>query len=419
MSGNSYPVKVFKSTDAGAPTLPYSGLVGGELIAILDACFSTGYNSKTITTLTQTGGVATAYYAAGHNHVSDDVILVAGANEAGFNGDAMVTVVDSTHLTFPVPVGTPSTATGTITSKFSPASNWVKVFSGTNKAAYQSNDTLGSRFFFKIMDNVSATLLGSAYSAANMLGFETMQDIDTGTGQFPNPAQVAAFVTPASPAGLWIWKSLGASTETTARKWWVVADSRAFYLIIGAAGTTNYLGTCTAYFFGDLLPRRAGDIYSVCIQGDVSATTGQWPNTYNNLFLQNNSTYVVGRYIARPYTGMGVPVRAFNMVGNPGDTYMGGSNGFTYPDVVANQVFLGDAPAKLFEETSNYRTYRASMPGFFVPWNSMEGGPQPTPNTGDIIKNVAPLTGRRLMWSKCSSASTRSYFCIDLTGPWR
>ena len=49
-------IKYFESTDAGAPTLNNAV---GSMIAVLDACLITGYNSKSVASITVASGVAT------------------------------------------------------------------------------------------------------------------------------------------------------------------------------------------------------------------------------------------------------------------------------------------------------------------------------------------------------------------------
>ena len=71
------PVKFFKSTMQGAPQLPAAW---GAMTALLDAVLVSGFNLKSVTTLTSSAGVATLTIASGHGYWVDQVIAVAGAN---------------------------------------------------------------------------------------------------------------------------------------------------------------------------------------------------------------------------------------------------------------------------------------------------------------------------------------------------
>lgn len=71
-----------------------------------------------LTSLVQAGGTAAATYPAPHGYQSGDVVAIAGAAPAGYNGNARVTVTGDTTLTFAVASGLSSPATGAITSQY-------------------------------------------------------------------------------------------------------------------------------------------------------------------------------------------------------------------------------------------------------------------------------------------------------------
>lgn len=75
----------------------------------------TPQTAKNVTTITSTSGVATVTEAA-HGYADGDLITIAGANEAAYNGSFNITYVDANTYTYPVPLGTVSPATGTITA---------------------------------------------------------------------------------------------------------------------------------------------------------------------------------------------------------------------------------------------------------------------------------------------------------------
>lgn len=70
-----------------------------------------------ITGITQTAGTATATYGSAHGLAVGDLIYVYGANETDYNGEhEVLTVPLTTTVTYAVPSGTTSPATGTITA---------------------------------------------------------------------------------------------------------------------------------------------------------------------------------------------------------------------------------------------------------------------------------------------------------------
>lgn len=91
--------------------------------------FVAGYagTALTLASLTQTAGVATATVTAGHGMTDLQMVTIAGADQAGYNGSFTATVVSATVFTFAVAAGTVSPATGTITATPDPVPVMLKV----------------------------------------------------------------------------------------------------------------------------------------------------------------------------------------------------------------------------------------------------------------------------------------------------
>ncbi len=64
----------------------------------------------TISSLTQSSGLATAVTSAAHGFSSDDTVAIAGATLGQYNGQKTITVVDTTTFTFPISNDPPSPA---------------------------------------------------------------------------------------------------------------------------------------------------------------------------------------------------------------------------------------------------------------------------------------------------------------------
>lgn len=216
-------VKRYTSTQTGAPTL--TGQVG-TLVTLLDACLKDGFNSKSVSSATQTAGVATLTFSGAHGYAVNDVIVISGANEAAWNDEFRVlTVADSTHLTFAIASGTTSPATGTLTAKIAPL-GWTKPYSGTNKAAYLPKSQY-VQSYLRVQDD-SSTPTSASGRWAKLRGYESMSDVDTGTGLFPTAAQ--------STNGLSLVKS--STSDSTARAWVLVGDGGLIY--VGTAWSASY-----------------------------------------------------------------------------------------------------------------------------------------------------------------------------------
>lgn len=69
----------YHSEETGAPTLNNAA---GSLIAVLDALLTTGFNVKAVTSVSVSGGVATAVISA-HGYEVGKTLLIAGATPSG------------------------------------------------------------------------------------------------------------------------------------------------------------------------------------------------------------------------------------------------------------------------------------------------------------------------------------------------
>lgn len=385
-------VKRHHSGMTGAPTL--SGTVGA-LVSLLDACLVNGFNAKTVT-LAQSAGTATAT-CSGHGFQPNDVIVVSGANEAAWNDEFRVLTAATNSFTFAIAAGTTSPATGTITAKIAPL-GWTKPFSGTNKAAYLPKAQY-VQCYLRVLDD--ATVPTSASGRwAKARGYDTMTDVDTGTGLFPTVAQATN--------ALSICKS-GVS-DSTARPWWLAGDGGIFYL--GVAHNATYPTAFAAYCFGDIASLRAGDCYSSLLiassEGIDTLIASPGGSNYFS-YLGNYGITQSGKFIARSYTQIGSAV-AVGMIGDNGISTSIGGAGLAYPHPPDNGLLF--APIAV-TETSCVRS--RALPGIYQPLHA-------TPLSHlDIVTGVPDLSGRTMQaFNLAASGGTSPLQClIDITGPWR
>jgi len=365
----STAVKYFDSTMSGAPTLSN---VAGSLIDVLDACLVNGFGSVTLDSLVIADNVATGTISTGHNLAmignTGPVIRIEGATPGGLNADwRIASVPSSTQFTAATTGIGNQTATGTITAKRAPA-GFSKAFTGTNKAVYQSDDIQGCRLFCRIDDSIGGN--------ARIRGYETMSDVDTGTGLFPTDAQMSG--------GGYVYKANAAS-----RTWMLFSDGQMVYFFCDATGT-NWVGGFT---FGDIVSGLSPDAYAVAMIASITSTGN------HNLALINSTT---GSWLARRYTQSGTSYAAARY-SHLKNTSLG-IGGESYPGVVNNALRLW--PVESWESTTNFR---GMIPGLYNPVHN-NTIPQAT-----IINNIPALPGRTLIIQNTASAQA----AMDLTGPWR
>ena len=367
---------IYRSTDSGAPVL--TGEVN-KLVLLLDACLVNGYTAS-VTSITRAGSIATVTCPVPHNLLTGQSVLIAGAVETDYNGTFVVTVTSTTVFTYTVP-GTPATpATGTITYKRL-AAGWTKPLTGTNKAAFLQG--AGSNgFYLRVQDDAPGA---GAAKEARMRGFETMSDVDTGTGDFPTVAQ--------SAFGEVCRKS--ATADATARSWILVADARTLYLFVktGDNAVVHF-----AFAFGEFYSLLAGDNFRCMIAGrntENSAVT-----TLDTLDLVSLPSAVTSFFfITRGHSGTGGSVNA----GRHGDRtkgaqlgYLAGNMAYTNP---ANGAFYVSRVWVHDSVTTPVNGLRGRMRGFWHWLHPIAGVAD-----GDVLTGTGELAGKTFLVVKSGGA---------------
>lgn len=373
-------VKIFRSTDSGATAL--SG-TAGTLIAVLDACLASGYGSVTINSLVVSGGVATCTVSTGHGFSmigeTGPVIVIAGASPAALNGQWRVASVPSTTVfTFAVAGVSDQTASGTITAKRAPA-GWTKSYSGTNKAAY-SRTQLGATTALLRVDDSGTT-------HARLVGYESMSDIDTGTGPFPTTAQVSG--------GLYLIKST--NSGSTARPWFLIADGKTLYFYVAPTSEAYAAGT----IFGDILSWAGVDGYNCMIQSSYQQVADAGYNLHNYV----SSAALGGHYLARGVSQTGASIQVGKRASfSPTNQSISGKSDLTYPNSAGNSLLTSSC--MIVEGTS----IRGELRG----WRNLAQN-LPLSHTA-----TADDSGRTLfvLANSDSYLTAAGRIALDITGPW-
>lgn len=221
----------YHSAMQGAPSSTLNA--AGAAIAVLDACLVDGFNVNSVSTLTQTGGVATATTSGTNGFAIGDWVEVAGATPTAYNGRVKVTgKPGANQFTYAIDAGTASPASGTMTAKY-PGAGWLKTAGGTNIAAYQAGaGSLG--LWTQVEDN---NPYGDAHAGMRVRLAQGWTALDTAT-------------------------VLGTQVNThkATGGWMVIADRKTAYCFFGPFG-----GTVKSFHFGELTPFYVGDAFSAFI----------------------------------------------------------------------------------------------------------------------------------------------------------
>ncbi|MBP6260913.1 MAG: hypothetical protein KA204_08700 [Chromatiaceae bacterium] len=231
------------------------------------------------------------------------------------------------------------------------AAGWQKPFSGANLAAYRAQT--GNRFYLRIDDS------HAQYPV--MRGYQTLSDINNGTGLFPTLVQLAG--------GIRGVKSNTASA--VARPWVIIASPRAFYLWVSYAATD--MGALTTFvdifFFGDGASYMPGDAYFTGIVGRILGDAAAATTNFASLL----STYTVtnGHYLASDFaqSGNSEPFCCLQSI-TALAAHAGTAGGF-YPDPITGGMLLDRL--RVLEGGSIKRLIRGALPGCYNPIHNLPG----------------------------------------------
>lgn len=393
-------VKFYRDDLPGAPVL--SG-VAGAAIDLFDACLVTGFGLRTATNVVVAGGVATVTLPsdAKNPNLVYSVILLEGVTGAmtDLNGEQRVTAADATTLQFATAVSD-GTATGTITVKTAPA-GWEKRFSGTNKAVYRSLSPESFGMHLWVDDSAAKTCL--------VRGFESMTDVDTGTGPFPTVAQSAT-------GGFWVKSTVA---NSTANAWDVFADHRALYFCpLAATGAVAANVGQASYFFGDIVPYWSGDAFAAVL----SAASSDPGNASSNGSVHSYSTSGSVRHFSRAISGTGSAVPAFHAAETGSVTAASGADSQygVFPPA-DGAMRLARIISSEGAATGTSAVLRGVFPGVYhIPQNNIHA----TFQRSHVLAPVSGLGGRRLTFINAvgnfgSSVATAGRMPVDISGPWR
>ena len=379
-------VKYFHSELPNAPVL--SG-TAGSLIAVLDACLVNGWGVLTAQSVTVASGVATANFAGSHSFETDSVLLVAGASDAGVNGEHRATATTVNSVSFPVTGVADGAVSGVIAVKLAPA-GWTKL-AGANRAAYKSGSPSATQCYARI-DDANARF-------ARIRGYESMTDVDTGTGLFPDDVQALG--------GLYIQKSHFA--DASFRRWMIVATDSQFVLMTAYYASYGY--DYTPVFFGDVLSIKPGDAYRCMLTGDsADRSTNSNVGSGAPLVAQDRSD---GVFWARSYTQVGGAI--VGSLRHPGLLADSGNPVHpTGPNPINNSLYV--IPTLAFDGSGLAANYRGVVPGIYsIPHNVGT-------NFGSKSKTVGAdgLPGRTLVGVHYQSVTGGGgyRYMIDISGPW-
>lgn len=247
----------FHSKMVGSPT---NTNAAGSTLAIIRAVLSTGFNLLTPQTATVAGGVMTLTYSAPHGY-EDKVLLRLDGAPGGSLVRRVTASAGSSSLTIPATGFADGAVSGSLSTRVAPA-GWEEVFSDTGKAVFRSKvEGPGStRFYYRVSDAVSGS------GVRILRGFESMTNVDTGTGPFPTMAQEGG-------DGVFTYRNDNAKPMD----WVAVVDAKTCYVGMGISIANAMIAFC----FGDFAPFGNTDSFAAMVAGGTSDWTSSSPLSFH------------------------------------------------------------------------------------------------------------------------------------------
>lgn len=373
----------YTSAFTGHPTL--SG-TAGDLTTLLDAVLVDGTTAQSVTSITRSGSTATLTCAA-HGVPVGDIVerTVAGANETDYNGTYLMTAASTTTFTYTVSNSPATPATGTITYNTA-GRGWTKAFTATNKRAYYMGSGCVARKYLRVNDAAAGT--GGAKEAL-VRGFNTMSDIDTGTGPFPTAAQSAL-----TQSSL-VWRKSN-TADGTARTWDAWADDRTLVIVIYAGDNAN---VCLLYYFGEYESSASSDTTAAILQGKAQENTTSTTANEPGISMETGTSVSIGtgtgglqRYVCGDANGLNVSSKAWAApapfsVASAGTVSQLGY--ISYPNAVDGGLYL--SPLLMYRPNAAGTAPNpiGKLRGLMVPLH-----PASSFSNGDIFNGVGDFAGR-------------------------
>lgn len=256
---------------------------------------------------------------------------------------------------------------------------------GTAKAAAGwsiSNNTSSSAVFQNAGTGKSVKVTHAASTSyARVVGSEA----NDGIGPFfPTEVQM--------PGGGYIY--LSSTTDGTARPWLIQADSKRFYMWIGAGATTAQGITTNSiygqlFFFGDITPDRGDDAFHFMVVHGIGSTNS---SSQGASMTNAAGSSINGHYLCRDISQTG----GSKPCGKIGDNSIAqvaviGTGGVPYPDPAGGGMRM--TPVRVAESNS---VIRGAMPGLWCPLHNIAAAAS-NPAPGDTFTGTGALAGKTFL----------------------
>lgn len=358
---------------------------------MLKGVFVDGFNTRTASGGSVSGGVATLNFATAHGFEQDVVVTVSGATPSGVNGSRRLVTASGSTLTFGVSGVSDGAISGTISVSVAPL-GWAMLGTPTTlPATFYSTDPTGTGM--AVTFNATTQYLFSYSGFRGVSGGSTF-------GGFGS-------------TGLRLMNNFGATVSVA---WLIVGDGRTFYLLLnGSSGSSTILVSGRIHTAGDFQKIAAVDGFATLVQGSAGTSADGTAVTdtvdYSGIAAVTNSLKISGT------VGGGVVAATYACMESirPADGVSGAVANVlapAYPNPANTGLILSR------KVVADQNTMRGYMRGLYMT-------PQPAASAFGMLDRITgqgALSGKRLLAVRCGSESTTTtgpgVVFFDITGPW-
>lgn len=419
-----YPVKNYRSDDVGLSKI--SAAVG-SFVGLLEACLVTGFNLRTLDSLTYDSAtdLFVGTVGSGHGYRLNQIVLVGGAAPSQFNCEIWITAITATTFTGKAHISDArpesAEASGTMTVKAAPQGSWSKPYASADgtKAVFRMESPESSKCCLRVDNSIACSASYGMYCLVD--GYETMGGLDTGINQFGYFA-----------AGSNSW-GLRARTTYSDSPWMLFADGAAFWGFIKILNSTSVIDQAIedfntrslwrAFFFGDMVKRNLSDGYPCLLAASGStatSTTDQYTLTSSSRLFDLTPGNNQGLSIARDMFGSVGKKPPYGQCSAWQGLSYSGAGPLTFPSPVDNSLMV--IPNGIYVLETN-KAIRGNVPGYwatpqevrdvFSPATVFEGFP------GAEGRKFTSVHAQYQQGPNQPSSTYGTLGFIDITGPWR
>lgn len=341
------PVKWYKAGMTGCPVLADN--TQGSLIILLKALLVDGFNTQTATSLTHSANTITAVFPTAHGYIDAQIVEITGADQAEYNGEFRIEVVDSNTFTYQVAIApgvSPATTATQIDVKTAPL-GWTLLEDNTLGTMAFRRGGAGATGYDIVIDDQNE-YRSSTSSQGPIARIEVTND-------FLSLGSYSAYYTGYWPAG----------TRWASEDWFFVGDPWLFYWVNHYGAGDEY----AAFAFGDINSLRADDIHHCIVNTIITGTNAYWSSAstsyypYSPLFDYRNTTY---KSIMANYDQGATGGEAWYPQGAGVEFYAAWDASDPYPDPATNQHLFSTMPVWVYDNDPRMR--RGSLPGIIQQW---------------------------------------------------